>query len=130
MTESHRPCMRAMTSGRRSGGTVLGGCRRCGSTPSSSRVAAATAATASSNATSVAADGCRIAHLPDVYCRAAASPRRRWPEVQTPQFGDISAHIRLPWIDWLPHSAIWTTALPRIFPAAISVNACAVSARL
>src|SRR5215218_5037210 len=67
------PAMRAWTSGRRRGGSALGGWRRGGRPDSTSAVARATVATACSNAASVAGVG-RVTPLTlRTYWRAAAS---------------------------------------------------------
>src|SRR6266498_463333 len=65
--------MRARTSGRRRGGTAFGGCRRGGSSRSTSSVTRATVATARSNASSVAAVGRLTPLTLRMYWRAAAS---------------------------------------------------------
>src|ERR1700743_2945882 len=64
---------RARTSGRRSGGTVLGGCRRGCSPPSKRVVVAVTSATAASNASALAADGWVMPLTLRTYWRAAAA---------------------------------------------------------
>src|SRR5215211_4136974 len=67
------PAMRAWTSGRRRGGSALGGWRRGGRPDSTSAVARVTVATACSNAASVAGVG-RVTPLTlRTYWRAAAS---------------------------------------------------------
>ncbi len=70
----HRdPASRAATSGRRNGGTVFGGCRRGGRASSNRVVVAVTSATAASNASAVAADGCVMPLTLRTYWRAAAA---------------------------------------------------------
>src|SRR6266508_2193981 len=65
--------MRARTSGRRSGGTFLGGWRRGGRARSTSAVARVIVATACSNTSSVAAVGRVMPLTLRTYWRAAAS---------------------------------------------------------
>src|SRR3954447_8270825 len=65
--------MRARTSGRRSGGSVGGGCLRSGSASSRWWVACAISRTALSNASCVAADGARTPLTLRTYWSAAAS---------------------------------------------------------
>src|SRR5690348_9371887 len=67
------PAIRAITSGRRSGGTVLGGWRRGGSCSSSRVVVSVTSATAASNASALAAEGWVTPLTLRTYWRAAAA---------------------------------------------------------
>jgi hypothetical protein len=74
--DSERP-RRARTSGRRRGGTVFGGCRRAGSTPSSRSVIAAMSAAASSKAPASIGFGRATPVTLRTYWRAAA-PISSW----------------------------------------------------
>ena len=85
--------MRALTSGRRSGGMVAGGWRRAGSAASRCVVDAATSATAASNASRLPSFRAWMPLTLRMYCRAAASISVGGRDgLQPAELGDVSAH--------------------------------------
>src|SRR6185295_8210390 len=93
---AHFAARRARTSGRRNGGTVLGGCLRGGSAASSRVVVAVTSATAASKASALAAVGRVMPLTLRTYWREAASISSAVAEGSRPRSSVMFRHMPSP----------------------------------